>query len=125
MGYVTVNVREDDLINGIFVKGGSGFRGGDFLFHLHEEDFRRGVYVKGLRVYGKIVPFTWTDGSTNYQASSFVIADDSNRVGVEQYGGTKEQFLHHKAAHAVLCHARGKEQEEFVHFPAESFSPDF
>lgn len=123
MGYVAINVREDDLRNGIFVKAGTGFRGGDFVFHMHEEDYRRGALVKGLVCQGKLIAHTWTDDSGDYRASSYPNSEGTGVVDVEQYGGTKEQYEHHRSTHADYCRAHGWEQGVFTHFPAQKY-PD-
>ena len=132
MGYIAINVNEDDLLNGsgIFVKAGMDFRRGEFVFHLFEEDYRSGVLVRGFRVNGVLIAHTWTDDSGDYRAHEYPSAtigpdesgDDlygnTRRIDVEMYGGTKEQYEHRRTLHERFCEAQGWEQAQFSHHPA-------
>lgn len=124
MGYVSISLRQQDLLldqgGGIFVKGGREVLPGNVFVTLHEEDYRNGVFLVGLRVYGELLPYTWTDGNIDYRASSFPTVDDEEPiVGVTQIGGTRQQFEHHRRNHAAFCKARGWTQGQFVHLPGQ------
>jgi hypothetical protein len=88
-------------------------------FHVHEEDYVRGLTVKLLEVPGEgLVPFAWTDGEgRDDRPAHYSVREDSNRVDVEVYGGTLEQFLHSRELSRRYCEVHGLEQGVYVHFP--------
>lgn len=116
MGYIAITLREQDLRNGIFVKAGREVVPGQCLVHLHEDDYRRGALLKGFEWGDKLIPYTWTDDSGDYRATSYPTRDD-DKVTVEQYGGTREQFEHHREQNAAYCERHGLRQAGFSHFP--------
>lgn len=89
------------------------------VFHVHEEDYKRGLTVKLVHVPGKgLVPFTWIDNEGNdFRPASYPNREDTDRVDVEVYGGTEEQFLHHRDLHQQYCEVHEREQGAFVWFP--------
>lgn len=125
MSYVAINVRQDDLLNGIFVKAGMGFRGGEFVFHMHEEDYRQGALVKGLFKYGELIPYTWNDDSGDYRAQTFPERVVDGVVHAEQYGGTKEQFEAHQREHGEFCKVHGWTQGEIKHLPMADYERNY
>lgn len=88
-------------------------------FHVHDEDYVRGLTVKLLEVPGKgLVPYTWIDNEgRDDRPAHYPNREDTNTVDVEVYGGTLEQFLISRQNHVRYCEVHGWEQGAYVHFP--------
>lgn len=105
--YVTLRVREEDLSNGIFLRAGNEIVPGECEVTLHEDDFRAGVLVKGLRYGGKLIPHTWTEDAGDYRAVVHPSRQGVVDVDVEMYGGTREQYEHSRELQAAFCKVHG------------------